>query len=786
LSNIIKKELILEGLDCANCAMKIEAQVGKLESVFSASMNFATKTLTIQTNDGGNIENLLNQVNEIIQRIEPGVMTIDKHLISTQGKKVLILEGLECAICASKIEKAVKNVEGVKDASVDFATKKLTIEAVNNRELKRIIVEATHLAEKIEAGVKVIPYEKNQPIAEEPGVNKVELIRLGVGALLFAVALIFKFTFYIELGVYLVSYILVGGEVLLKAIKNILRGQVFDENFLMSLATVGAFSIQQFPEGVAVMLFYQVGELFQNLAVNHSRRSISALMDIRPDYANLKIGDGYERVAPEQVSIGDIILIKPGEKVPLDGKVIEGFSTLDTAAITGESLPREIEPGQEILSGTININGLLTVEVVREFGESTVSKILDLVQNASSKKAPTENFITKFARYYTPVVVFIALAIAVIPPLAIPGATFSDWIYRALVFLVVSCPCALVISIPLGFFGGIGGASKHGILMKGSNYLEALNNVDTVVFDKTGTLTKGVFKVTKVVNAVNSEIDTSDLLEVAAYAESYSTHPIALSIIREYGKNIDTQLLSGYDEFSGYGIKVNFRGEEILAGNAKLMKKENISFLEPNETGTIVHIARGGKYSGYIVIADELKEDAQSAISKLRQIGINKLVMLTGDSKAVGDEIGKFLGLDEVYSELLPDQKVAKLEILGEQKKSKGKLLFVGDGINDAPVLTRADVGIAMGGLGSDAAIEAADVVIMTDEPSKIASAILIAKRTQRIVWQNIIFAFVVKGIVLVLGAGGLATMWEAVFADVGVAIIAIFNAMRVLNVKDV
>jgi Cd2+/Zn2+-exporting ATPase len=426
------------------------------------------------------------------------------------------------------------------------------------------------------------------------------------------------------------------------------------------------------------------------------------------------------------------------------------------------------------------------VEVTREFGESTVSKILDLVQNASSNKAPTENFITKFARYYTPVVVLVALAIAVIPPLTIPGATFSDWIYRALVFLVVSCPCALVISIPLGFFGGIGGASKNGILMKGSNYLEALNNVDTVVFDKTGTLTKGVFKVTKIFTVADTDVDNKELLEMAAYAESYSTHPIALSIIKEYGNIIDTQLLAEYDEISGHGIKVKLRGEEILAGNARLMNKEAITFPEPDEIGTIVHIAKGGKYAGYIVIADEIKDDAQSAIERLRKVGVNKLIMLTGDSKAVGDKIGKLLGLDEVYSELLPDQKVDKLEMLEKQKTTKGKLLFVGDGINDAPVLTRADVGIAMGGLGSDAAIEAADVVIMTDEPSKIASAILIAKRTHRIVWQNIIFAFVVKGIVLILGAGGLATMWEAVFADVGVAIIAIFNAMRVLNVKNV
>ncbi len=494
----------------------------------------------------------------------------------------------------------------------------------------------------------------------------------------------------------------------------------------------------------------------------------------------MKFGDDIKRVSPEEISAGDIIIIKPGEKIPLDGKVIEGKSMLDTSTLTGESVPREVEAGNEVLSGTINKSGLLTVEVMKEFGDSTASKILDLVQNASTKKAPTENFITKFARYYTPVVVFAALALAIIPPLVISDATFSDWINRALVFLVASCPCALLVSIPLGFFGGIGGASKNGILVKGSNYLEALNNVDTVVFDKTGTLTKGVFNVTKI-NSIDVETEES-LLEYAAFAESYSTHPIAISILKSYGKEVNKSEIEDYNEISGHGIKAKVRGKEILAGNAKLMKKENIPFDENDEVGTVVHMAVDGKYAGYLVISDEVKDDSQKAIQGLKAMGVKKLVMLTGDSKSVGDKIGIQLGLDEVYAELLPDQKVERLEMLEKQKQTKGKLLFVGDGINDAPVVTRADVGIAMGGLGSDAAIEAADIVIMTDEPSKLVTAIKIAKRTRCIVWQNIYFALGVKAIVLVFGAGGIANMWEAVFADVGVTLIAVINSMRVMR----
>lgn len=520
------------------------------------------------------------------------------------------------------------------------------------------------------------------------------------------------------------------------------------------------------------------------MAVDNSRKSIGALMNIRPDYANLKVGDKITKVSPEEVNIGDIIIVKPGEKIPLDGKVLEGISMVDTSALTGESVPRELEPGSDALSGFINKNGVLTIKVTKEFGESTVSKILDLVQNASSKKAPTEKFITKFARYYTPVVVFGALALAVIPPLVIPGATFSDWIYRGLVFLVVSCPCALVLSIPLGFIGGIGGASKKGILVKGGNYLQALNNVEAVVFDKTGTLTKGVFKVTET-NPQNGYTD-KELIEYAAYAESFSNHPIALSIISAYDTEIDKNRIENYQEIAGHGIKVNVDGKEVLAGNTRLMGSENIVFDDVDTLGTVVHVAIDKKYAGSIVISDEVKEDSAKAIRALKALGVDKTVMLTGDLKAVADKIGKQLGLDEVYSELLPADKVEKIEYLEAKKSRNGKVVFVGDGINDAPVLARADIGIAMGGLGSDAAIEAADVVIMTDEPSKIASAIKIAKRTQSIVYQNIVFALGVKAVFLVLGAFGVASMWEAVFADMGVAIIAVLNAMRAMNTKSI
>jgi Cd2+/Zn2+-exporting ATPase len=583
-----------------------------------------------------------------------------------------------------------------------------------------------------------------------------------------------------RLVLFLASYILVGGEVLVKAAKNITKGEIFDENFLMGIATIGAFAIGEYPEGAAVMIFYRVGEAFQDYAVGRSRRSISALMDIRPDYANLKTAAGLRRVSPETVRIGDFIVVKPGEKIPLDGVVVEGFSALDTSALTGESLPRDVEEGSAVLSGSINKSGLLTIEVSKVFGESTVSKILNLVQNAGSKKSVTENFITRFARYYTPAVVFSALALAVLPPLIIPGAAFAEWINRGLIFLVVSCPCALVISIPLSFFGGIGGASRNGILIKGSNYLEALTKVDTVVFDKTGTLTKGVFSVTKIVPA--GGITEEKLLYYAAHAESASSHPIALSIRNAYRKEIEAEVTGSYEEIAGKGVSVRIGEDAVLAGNAKLLETANIAIPPAEELGTVVYLAINNEYAGYLVISDELKADSKEAVEDLRNIEVKRIAMFTGDSKAVGESIANRIGLDTVYAELLPHQKVEYLETLEQQKAGSGKLIFVGDGINDAPVLARADVGIAMGGVGSDAAIEAADVVLMTDEPSKIAGAIRIARKTRNIVWQNIIFALAVKGVILVMGALGIATMWEAVFGDVGVALIAVLNAMRVMK----
>ncbi|HEM3600748.1 TPA: cadmium-translocating P-type ATPase, partial [Streptococcus suis] len=587
---------------------------------------------------------------------------------------------------------------------------------------------------------------------------------------------------WLQIALFIISYIIVGGDVVKRAVKNIFKGQVFDENFLMSIATIGAFFIGEYPEGVAVMLFYQVGELFQSYAVGKSRKSIASLMDIRPDYANVKKGDELVKVDPDEVQIGDIIVIKAGEKIPLDGKVIEGSSMIDTSALTGESVPREVEVGSDILSGCININGVITAEVTKEFGESTVSKILDLVENASSKKSNSEQFITKFARYYTPVVVIIAVFLAIIPPLVIDGATFSDWIYRALAFLVVSCPCALVISIPLSFFGGIGGASKKGVLVKGSNYLEALAETEIVVFDKTGTLTKGVFNVQE----IHPEgVSKEELLELTAHAESYSNHPISLSLKRAYSKEIDNGRISDVEEISGHGVIATVDGKKVMAGNIKLMKMMDIPYFKGELIGTVVHVAVNNKYIGYIVIADEVKEDSAQAIKELKAANIKQTVMLTGDNKSIGSKVAKELGLDKVYAELLPADKVEKLEELFSQKSKKGKLAFVGDGINDAPVLARADIGIAMGGLGSDAAIEAADIVIMTDEPSKIATAMKISKKTLKIAHQNIEFAIGIKIIVLILSAFGITTMWAAIFADVGVTIIAVLNAFRALNVKN-
>ena len=608
-------------------------------------------------------------------------------------------------------------------------------------------------------------------------------IKIIISAILFVLALVIPFSNeWINNGLFIISYLVVGCEILKKAVRNIFRGKVFDENFLMAVATIGAFAIGEFPEAVAVMLFYQVGELFQSYAVDKSRKSIASLMDIRPDYANIEKDGKVEKVDPDEVKIGDIIIVKTGEKIPLDGVVVEGRSSLDTMALTGESVPRVVKTEDEVLSGCINKDGLLKIRVTKEFGESTVSKILDLVENASSKKSKSENFITKFAKYYTPTVVIIAVLLAFIPPIILKDFNaFSVWLYRALSFLVVSCPCALVISIPLSFFGGIGGASKMGILIKGSNYLEALANTETVVFDKTGTLTEGIFEVQDI---YAEGIEKDELLRIVAHAENYSNHPIAKSVKKAYNKEIDENIIKNPQELSGKGIWARIDEKDILVGNEKLMLEEKIDFKKCDEVGTILYVAIDKKYVGYVLIADKIKQDSPKTIRELKAMNIKETVMLTGDKKEVGEYVAKKLNMDKVYTELLPDGKVEKVEELLKQKSEKGKLVFVGDGINDAPVLTISDIGVAMGGLGSDAAIEAADIVIMTDETSKISKAINLSKKTMRIVHENIIFAIFVKIAVLVLTAFGASTMWEAVFADVGVSVIAIINALRMLNIK--
>lgn len=606
------------------------------------------------------------------------------------------------------------------------------------------------------------------------------LFRIIVAAVLFAAGSLLPLGPTVEMGVFLVCYAVIGWDIVWKAVTNILHGQVFDENFLMTIATIGALILGEHSEGVAVMLFYQVGEWFQSYAVSKSRKSIASLMDIRPDYANVERNGKLEQVDPDEVNIGDTIVVKPGERVPLDGKIIKGTSALDTSALTGESMPRDVEPGMEVISGCINQTGILTIQTTKKYGESTVAKILDLVENASDKKGKTENFISRFARYYTPIVVFAAIALAILPPF-VTGQPFSVWIYRALTFLVISCPCALVISIPLSFFGGIGGASKIGVLVKGSNYLESLAHTEVVVFDKTGTLTKGSFAVSQI-KAI--DMKEEQLLELAAYAEDYSNHPISQSIQKAYGKKIDNRRISDVQEIAGHGVRAVIDGKTVLAGNAKLMNRENIAYTPSDAIGTVIYLACNGKYAGYIVIEDEVKADAPAAIRALKEVGVRKTVMLTGDADAVGKKVAQKLGLDQAYTELLPADKVDRVEAILKQTSEKGKLVFVGDGINDAPVLARADVGIAMGGLGSDAAIEAADVVLMTDEPSKISAVVRIARKTIRIANENIVFALGVKLLVLVLGATGYANMWAAVFADVGVSVIAILNAIRAMRVK--
>lgn len=694
-------------------------------------------------------------------------------------KKIYRLENLDCAECAEKLERAVSGIKGVSTCSVSFASGKMVVTSDEETDVDDVVKDTV---KQLEPEVILIPESglDDDDLEDEEDENvRGRLTEIAIGAVLLIIPAVFSLPLWIEFVLFTASYIITGRRVLWKAFKNALHLEFFDESFLMSVATLGAFAIGEYSEAIAVMLFYMIGELLEDMAVDRSRKSIKALINIRPDYANLKKGNEVITVNPRDVDVGDTIEVRPGERVPLDGIVESGQANFDTSALTGESAPRNIGPGQEVLSGFIDTDGLIELKVTKSFGESTVSRILDLVENASSEKAPTERFITKFARYYTPTVVGLAAVIAFAPPIFIEGAAFSEYIYRALIFLVISCPCALVLSVPLAFFGGIGRASREGILAKGGNYLEALNDVDTVVFDKTGTLTKGTFSVTEVVprNGFTGE----EVLKYAALAEAHSSHPIARSILEAYGKPVEREKIKSYEELSGTGTKADTDDGLIIAGNDRMLHKENIEHSDCDVGATVVHVALDGKYMGYITIADEPKENAAETIKSLKSLGVRKTVMLTGDNRHAAEYIAQNLGIDEFYPELLPQDKVTKLEEI-ENKRQKGVVVFVGDGINDAPVIARADIGMAMGALGSDAAVEAADIVLMNDTPYDVVKTIKIAKRTHSIAWQNIIMALVIKGIFLTIGALGVATMWEAVFADMGVAIIAVLNSLRTLQ----
>ena len=702
--------------------------------------------------------------------------------------------GMDCTSCKLKIESSLERLRGVAEASVTVATGRLTVtydpNQVSEITIQERIATLGYTLAEPQSSVTLNGHKHPHSHREEGHSHgagefnlKQELPPVLTAIALFTIAILFEQPLHntpgqiAEFAVIIPAYLLSGWTVLKTAGRNILRGQIFDENFLMTIATLGALAIHQLPEAVAVMLFFRVGELFQEYSVGRSRRSIKALLEARPDTANLKRNGTVQRVAPETVQVGELILVKPGEKVPLDGEILEGISQVDTSALTGESVPRTVKPGDPILASMINQGGVLTIRVTKLFSESSIAKVLDLVENASSKKASTEKFITQFARYYTPVVVFLSLAVALLPPLFIPGADRADWVYRALVLLVISCPCGLVISIPLGYFGGIGGAAKHGILIKGSTFLDSLTAVKTVVFDKTGTLTRGTFKVTQVVT--KNGFSESELLTLAAKAESHSTHPIALSIREAYAQSIADSEVTDYEEISGHGIRAVVQNQVVIAGNDRLLHREKIDHDTCDVAGTVVHLAVDGRYGGYILIADEIKEDAVQAIRDLKRMGVEKTVMLTGDSEIVAQSVAQQIGLDTFVAGLLPEGKVDEIEKLLD-RSGRAKLAFVGDGINDAPVIARADVGIAMGGLGSDAAIETADVVLMTDAPSKVAEAIHVARKTRQIVVQNIVVALGIKALFIALGTIGLATLWEAVFADVGVALLAILNATRI------
>ncbi|PSB23316.1 cadmium-translocating P-type ATPase [filamentous cyanobacterium CCP2] len=785
------QQMQVSGMDCASCAAKIETALERLAGVAEVSVSAVTERLTISYNP--------QQITEadIKNRVVSLGYTVAIEQPASKQTMDIMVGGMDCPSCVDKISISLEKLAGVTEATVNFSTGKVRVDydpqQVNERTLQEHITALGYTV------ITPTPKQATELHGSDPDQDtdhghthssgefnlKREIAPVLLVVALLAGGIIFEEPLHNtpysvgEYAVFIPAYLLSGWTVLKAAGRNILRGQWLDENFLMTIATVGAIAIHQLPEAVAVMLFYRVGELFQEYSVGRSRRSIKALLEVRPDTANLKLNGTVKQVSPEAVNVGDIILVKPGEKVPLDGEILEGNSQVDTSALTGESVPRTVKSGDTILAGMINQSGVLTIRVTKRFGESSIAKILDLVENATSKKAATEKFITRFARYYTPIVVVLSLLVALLPPLFLPGATHAEWVYRALVLLVISCPCGLVISIPLGYFGGVGGAAKRGILVKGSTFLDALTAVKTVVFDKTGTLTHGVFKVTEVVT--KNGFSKSELLTLAAKAESHSSHPVAQSIREAYGQSINDAEVTDYEEIAGHGIRAVVQNQVVIAGNDRLLHRENIDHNTCNVEGTVVHLAVDQRYAGYILIADKVKEDAAQAIRDLKQVGVEQTVMLTGDNEVVAQGVARRLGLDGYKAELLPEDKVDAIEQL-LRRSQKGKVIFVGDGINDAPVIARADVGMAMGGLVSDAAIETADVVIMTDAPSKVAEAIQVARKTRKIVVQNIVLAMAVKGLFIILGTLGVATLWEAVFADVGVALLAILNATRVLK----
>ncbi len=795
----MKKVYRLEGLDCAHCAMKIEKHIMKIKGVHDANVDFVSKRLFVEID----CEELEKRIKSVIHQIEPEVEVKeikeshhhihscdcgeDHHLHGHDEEKrienaeKLYVKGLDCPNCAAKIEEYITHMENVDDASLNFSNGVLFVKVKDQSKKVDTIQQIISVIPTLEDGVNVeLEKQDNSNAFSYQMFSFSKNKRLYIGIFLFIVGIIWKQQ-SIKVLLLLLSYILVGGKVVYTAIKNVLRGEIFDENFLMSIATIGAFLIQDYTEAVAVMIFYEIGEMFQSYAVQRSRRSISSLMNIRAEYANVKEHGEYIKKQPEDVHVDDIIIVKPGERVPLDGIVVDGVSSIDTSALTGESMPQDIAKEDEILAGFVNLSGVLTIRVTKEYGESSVSRILELVENASSKKAPMEKFITKFAKFYTPIVVVLALAFILLPPLFVKHLQWIDLIENALTFLVVSCPCALVVSVPLGLFAGIGKASKEGILIKGGNYLEALKDVDTVVFDKTGTLTKGKFIVSKV-----CAVDHNDekLLELAAYGEYYSSHPIANSIKESYGENIDTSRISQYKEVVGNGVCAVVDGKVLYVGNEKFIKEQKFDVKEINSAATIIHVAYDDVYCGYVQIEDTLKETSVKTIQELKNRGVANCCMLSGDRKEVGDVVAKQLSLDAAYMQLLPNQKVEIVEKLLQRKEKSKKLVFVGDGINDAPVLARADIGVAMGGVGSDAAIEASDIVLMKDDPYALVKAMDIAKYTMRILWQNVVFSLGVKIGVLILAALGIANMWMGVFADVGVTLLAVLNSMRVLKMK--